>query len=59
MVKSLFRRDAEAIISAWTDGERSMEVFFKLVKPNGMLSRSHIAYLIWMNFPDDAGELVA
>lgn len=59
MAKSLFEQDENAIVNAWNGGERSMNVLYKLVKPKGMLSKSHIAYIIWEHFPLTAGELVA
>lgn len=57
-MSSLFEQDEAAIVAAWNGGERSMQVLFKLVKPKGMLSKSHIAFIIWKHFDVDALELV-
>lgn len=56
---SLFQQDENAIVNAWMSGERSMQVLFKLVKPKGMLSKSHISFILWEHFGVQALELVA
>ena len=51
-VVSFRNRKINSILSAWTGGERSMNVLYNLVKHD--IPKSHIAYVIWKNYPSDA-----